>query len=185
MPNARARTHWFVLVCTVGLILGVMTTLCATVYYVGFYGRNAYTRWLELSDAAMASVQNGALDEAEQYANELLLGAESHRADWNYGNAVHKGHLVLGRVALRRDDIEAAKAHLLAAGKTPGSPQLNSFGPNMTLAKELIEQGETQAPIEYFNLCAAFWQMDGGQLQRWEKLAEQGLVPDFGANLRY
>ena len=48
MPNARARTHWFVLVCTVGLILGVMTTLCATVYYVGFYGRNAYTRWLEL-----------------------------------------------------------------------------------------------------------------------------------------
>ncbi len=162
-----------------------MTTICATVYYVGFYGRNAYTRWLELSDAAMASVEKDALDEAEQYAKELLLRAESHRNDWNYGNAIHKGHLVLGRVALRRDDIEAAKAHLLAAGKTPGSPQLNSFGPNMTLAKELLEQGETQAPIAYFNLCAAFWQMDGGQLQQWEKLAEQGLVPDFGANLRY
>ncbi len=207
MPNARPRTHWFVLVCTAGLILGVMTTICATVYYVGFYRPRAmsqaddkqrepaqsalreatdpYQRWLKLSDAAMASVEKDALDEAEQYAKELLLRAESHRNDWNYGNAIHKGHIVLGRVALRRDDIQAAKKHLVAAGKTPGSPQLNSFGPNMTLAKELLERGETQAPIAYFNLCAAFWQMDQGQLQQWKKLAEQGLVPDFGANLRY
>ena len=146
---------------------------------------DTYKRWLKLSDAAMASVQNGALDEAEQHAKELLLRAESHRDDWNYGNAIHKGHIVLGRVALRRDDIEAAKTHLVAAGKTPGSPQLNSFGPNMTLAMELLERGETQAPIAYFNLCAAFWQMDRGRLKQWEKLAEQRLVPDFGANLRY
>lgn len=60
--------------------------------------------------------------------------APQFRTNWNYGNAIHDGHMVLGRVALRRGDIEAAKRELLEAGKTPESPQLNSLGPNRSLA---------------------------------------------------
>lgn len=105
--------------------------------------------------------------------------------DWNFGNAVHKGNLTLGRVALRAGDIEAAKKFLLEAGRAPGSPQLNSFGPNMTLAKELLEKGEHDAVLEYFQLCAAFWEMDRGRLREWSPLVEKGVIPDFGANLLY
>ena len=36
--------------------------------------------------------------------------------------------------------IEEAKRHLLAAGRSSGSPVLGSFGPNMSLAKDLLEK---------------------------------------------
>jgi hypothetical protein len=146
---------------------------------------DGYKRWLALADAAMMNVEVGSAEKAKAYAQELLRLAPKYPKDWNYGNAVHKGNLALGRVALREGDIEGAKKFLLAAGRTPGSPQLNSFGPNMTLAKELLEKGERAAVLEYFQLCAAFWKMDYGKLREWSALVKEGLVPDFGANLLY
>jgi len=187
-----------------GFLLGVTATLVAEGVYIAIQLRTVtsqkarqpvtcelpdssdlYLRWVNLSEAAMACVEKGRLDEAAARARELLLRAESQRADWNYGNAVHKGNIVLGRVALRRGDINAAKYHLLASGRTPGSPQLDSFGPNMTLAKELLERGERTAVVAYFNDCSRFWKMDWGKLKQWAVLAEKGIVPDFGPNLVY
>jgi hypothetical protein len=74
---------------------------------------------------------------------------------------------------------------LIAAGKTPGSPQLNSFGPNMALAKDLLEKSETEIVFEYFELCSKFWKDRRGQLEQWTKEIKNGHVPDFGANLVY
>jgi hypothetical protein len=76
------------------------------------------------------------------YAKNLLIQAESMKDNWNYGNAVHTANLVLGRIALADGDVEEAKCLLLLAGQTPGSPQLNSFGPDMLFAEELLEKGE-------------------------------------------
>lgn len=53
----------------------------------------------------------------------------------------------------------------------------------MTLAKELLEKGERTAVLEYFQLCAVFWEMGRGKLREWSVLAKEGLVPDFEANL--
>jgi hypothetical protein len=51
-----------------------------------------------------------------------------------YGNAIQDGNIVLCRIALLDGKVEAAKVSLKEAGKTPGSPQLGSFGPNMSPA---------------------------------------------------
>ena len=72
---------------------------------------------------------------------------------------------------------------MLLAGDTPGSPQLDSFGPNMLLAKELLEHGEREAVIEYFKRCGRFWEMERTRLEQWTKDARAGRTPDFGANL--
>jgi len=95
------------------------------------------------------------------------------------------GHMVLGRVALKRGDVETAKRELLLAGATPGSPQLDSFGPNMSLAKDLLEKKQADTVIEYFALCGKFWKLEDGNLKRWSVLAKAGEMPDFGANLVY
>jgi tetratricopeptide (TPR) repeat protein len=133
-----------------------------------------------LPELAKVALEAGEAAKARGYAEEML---KSDASGWNAGNLVHHGHLVLGRIALRDGDMKTAQEHLLAAGKTKGSPQLNSFGPNMTLAKELLEKGERQTVLEYFKLCGAFWKK--GVLDAWTEEVQAGKIPDFGANLEY
>ena len=78
-----------------------------------------------------------------------------------------------------------ARAYLLESAKIEGSPSLDSFGPNMTLAKEMLERGERGAVLEYFDLCGKFWKHGRDRLAVWREQVEAGVVPDFGANMVY
>ena len=147
--------------------------------------KTEYKRWVALGDVGLWNVDSGSLEKAEAFAHETLKVAEQYKNDWNYGNAIHKGHLTLGRVALRRGNIEEAKKQLLLAGKTPGSPQLDSFGPNMILAKELLEKGENETVLQYLELCEVFWDMHMEKLMIWEEKISKGNEPNFGTNLLY
>ena len=136
----------------------------------------------ELGREAKQAVQAGDLARAEASARELLEMASTRSRDWNYGNALHHAHLVLGRVALGRGDVAGARRHLLQAGRTPGSPQLNSFGPSMALARELLRKGARKPVLEYLELCGSFWEPGKEKLARWKGAVASGAVPDFGAN---
>ena len=72
---------------------------------------------------------------------------------------------------------------MLEAGKVEGSAPLGSFGPNMGLARELLELGKKEVVLEYFELCSKFW--PSGKLADWAALVEAGRMPDFEGNLRY
>lgn len=147
--------------------------------------KDKYERWLSLGDLAVFSIDVGKLNEAEKYATELLKLAPNYKKDWNYGNAIHKGHIALGRIELRKNNLSGATEHLIEAGKTPGSPQLDSFGPNMILAKELLEKGEHENVLKYLDLCEKFWEMHGAELKQWKAVIKAGGIPNFGANLLY
>ena len=142
-------------------------------------------RFYALGAAAKESFVVGNIQEAELYAHDLLTLLPKYQRDWNYGNAIQDANLVLGRIAVHEGKIELAKKYLIAAGKSPGSPQMDSFGPNMTLAKDLLEKGERDAVLEYFMLCRKFWKMDHGKLDKWMQEVMDGKTPDFGANLLY
>lgn len=147
--------------------------------------KDEYGRWLALTDGVLWSVGIDPAAKTREDANAVLSIAEKYRKDWNYGNAIHKANLALGRLALREDDIERARHYLIEGGKTPGSPQLNSFGPNMLLAKELLEKGETGVVLEYLDLCRKFWIGPFGQAAAWKKIINDGKQPNFRANLSY
>jgi hypothetical protein len=115
----------------------------------------------------------------------LLKTARTRSGQWDKGNLIHHGHLIRGHVVLRAGDDDEATEHLLAAGRTKGSPQLDSFGPNMTLAKALLERAQRQAVLEYFRECAVFWTSGIERLSLWQRTVEEGGIPDFGPNLRY
>ncbi|MEP3897397.1 MAG: RNA polymerase subunit sigma-24 [Rhodopirellula bahusiensis] len=135
-----------------------------------------------LQSLAKVAFEAGDIDAAATYAKEMLQVAESGR---NRGNHLHHGNLILGRVALFNGDVEEAKSYLLRAGQTPGSPQLKSFGPNMGLAKALLEVGQKNVVLEYFELCEEFWEMSRGRLNQWADLVKADRVPEFGGNLAY
>ena len=142
-------------------------------------------RFYPLNDIAKLSFELGDHGTAERFARETLAVARDYPDDWNYGNAIHDGHMVLGRVALVRGDRKEAKGRLLLAGKTQGSPQLGSFGPNVSLARDLLDAGELETVLEYVRLCKLFWNSDRRPLDEWIVTLEQGSRPDFGANLHY
>jgi len=148
-------------------------------------GVDTLRRFYALKDLAETAFDAGELGKAQSYANELLSLGSSYPKDWNYGNAIYYGNFVLGRVALRGNETNKAKTLLLAAGHTPGSPQLNSFGPNVMLAKELLDKGERETVLEYFALCKSFWKMDRGLLDEWSATVRGGGVPVFRSNLNY
>lgn len=134
---------------------------------------------------------------AEVLSHSYLAQAERLNSDWNYGNAIHDGNQFLGLIRLRQGDVEGAKAYLLAAGLSPGSPQLDSFGPNMMLARELLERGERLVVADYVDLIARFWTMDKPthaelpghsenmkdkkrRLQEWKDAIAEGRIPTDG-----
>jgi hypothetical protein len=142
-------------------------------------------RFYALDDVAKESFEVGKIDDAKNYATELLALASKFQGDWNYGNAIQDGNLVLGRIAVRDGRIEEAKKYLLEAGKSPGSPVMDSFGPNMSLAKDLLEKGEQDTVLQYFDLCRKFWKDDDGKLDQWSDEVKADKIPRFGANLVY
>jgi len=143
------------------------------------------SKFVRLDSLAESALDAGDIDKASRYATELLESARKYSKSWNYGNAVHHGNSVLGQISLKNGDVKQAKEFLLKAAETSGSPQLNSFGPNMSLAKALLAAGEKEIVLQYFKLCRKFWTSGAEQLDHWTNDVKTGRVPDFGANLDY
>ncbi|WP_146580559.1 RNA polymerase subunit sigma-24 [Neorhodopirellula pilleata] len=135
-----------------------------------------------LAALAATAFEAGQIDDAKKFAEMMLV---DDATGWNRGNRIHHGNLVLGRIALTQGRIDEAKSRLLLAGKTNGSPQLNSFGPNMLLAKELLERGEKEVVLNYFELCKEFWKSPRRQLEHWIDVVKSDRIPEFGGNLAY
>jgi hypothetical protein len=144
-------------------------------------------RFHALGDVAKMNFTFGKADDARAVATEMLALAERYKSEvWGKdgcGQAVHDGNLVLGRVALEQGAIEDAMRYLLEAGTSSGSPVLGSFGPNMSLARDLLERGERDTVLQYFERCGRFWQVD--TLKQWSDEVTAGRIPNFGANLIY
>lgn len=148
-------------------------------------GATPLKRFLWLPRMAKAAFESGDLQKAENYSEELLRVTPSSIHPHSEGTSIFYGNLILGRVAVRRNDLANAKSRLLASASTKGSPALNSFGPNMSLAKDLLERGEREVVLEYLNRCRTFWKMDHGRLDEWSATVRGGGMPDFRANLLY
>jgi hypothetical protein len=140
-------------------------------------------RFYKLTQNLQQKYESGKIEEVESIIRETKRILPNFERNWNYGNEVHKINIVAGRIALQNGNVEEAKKYLILAGQTNGSPQLNSFGPNMSLAKELLEKKESKVVLQYFDLCSRFWECDFSKLDNWKELVKKGKIPEFGANL--
>jgi hypothetical protein len=150
-------------------------------------GTNAYLRFISLHTAAKASLAMGRTEEARHFAEDAMILNEKYSRgspEKANGDVVHDANVVLGRIAADEGRLTDAKRHLLAAGETSGSPVLGSFGPNMGLAKDLLEKGEQVTVLQYFEQCRRFWG-NNEKLNLWKKDVEEGRIPEFSGNLIY
>ena len=142
-------------------------------------------RFYALNHAAKNAWRKGDIEKARALATEMEGLLPKYKNDWNYGNAVQDANQVHGLIALRAGNVAEAKRRLLASADSNGSPQMNSFGPNMQLAKNLLEKGERAVVLEYFQRCGKFWGMGKDKLAAWTASVKNGEIPNFGANLKY
>jgi hypothetical protein len=144
------------------------------------------------------SIEAGDIPPGMRAEAEQLLVATEKKKDWNQGNVIFSVNQALGRIALKEGRILDARRHLRAAGKTPGSPQLDSFGPEFVLARELLERGATEdreTVLAFLKDVERFWadpglQQDDAsralaaehlkQLQGWQDEIRDGNIPRDG-----
>ncbi len=134
-----------------------------------------------LCNTAKAALDAENLDAAELAVAEYAALTQKPE----YSRIEDTGHelsLLQGRCALRRGDIDTARGLLLKAAEYPCGP---GFGPNLRLARELLERGERSAVIEYLRQCSKSWDSSSERIAEWTRLIEEGMMPDFGANLEY
>ncbi len=127
-----------------------------------------------LAKAAWAA---GDRDEGAARAKAILATLEGTPPD--QGNVFHEMQVLLGRIALERGDAKEAGARLLASAKTSGSPQLDSFGPDWTLAEDLLAKGQRDVVVAYIDAVGLFWESGRDRLAAWKKELGEGKTPDF------
>jgi tetratricopeptide (TPR) repeat protein len=122
---------------------------------------------------AALAFQAGEFEKAEQYARQTL--AEPSDAY----DSILTGNVVLGLIALKNDDIAGAGTYLLAAARMKGkSITLDRYGPNLALAKALLEKGQNDVVLEYFQLCKTFVTKNP-KLDDWIAMLKGGRAPDL------
>jgi tetratricopeptide (TPR) repeat protein len=134
-----------------------------------------------LSILAEASLLADDTNQAKACAIELLKNVDQKTDGWNYGNVIYQYNLFLGKIALQEGQADEAAKYLIAASKTPGSPQLNSFGPDFTLAGALLRHGRPEdraAVLTFLDEVARFWANRDKQIETWKKDIAAGKIPD-------
>lgn len=135
-------------------------------------------RYSAIPQAAKAAYMLGLFSEAKEWAEEMSELIKVVPKNWNYGNVIYYQNWVFGMLAFDNGDLERAKSFLNMAASTIGSPQLNSFGPNMRLARNLLKSGEVEAFLNFLNQVEVFWKHGKPWIHVWRNKVNQGLIPN-------
>jgi len=136
-------------------------------------------RFYSLDTLIKQAYDAGDFETAAKRAGEYLDLAAIYRCNWNYGNAIHDANRYLGLMSLKRGESEAASACLIEASRSRGSPQLDSFGPDMDLANALLKEGRFEPVKQYLKGIKTFWKMDNGQVDDWLGSIDRGEQPEL------
>jgi hypothetical protein len=134
-------------------------------------------RFYELDNQITEAFISNEYDLAKTLTAEYLELASIYRCNWNYGNAIHDANRILGLISLKHGKVDDAADYLLKAGNSTGSPQLDSFGPELDLANELLKLGRTKEVLVYLKDIKSFWEMNDGRIDKWVGEIEKGEKP--------
>ena len=138
------------------------------------YATSRLSHFYEMEDLINSAYETRDFDRVKELVKENLDLAAIYRCNWNYGNAVHDSNRILGFIALENNDITQAATYLMEAGKSTGSPQLDSFGPNLDLANELLLHGQTEAVVDYLLGVRKFWDGKESMIDEWIQKIRSG-----------
>jgi hypothetical protein len=142
--------------------------------------RAYFTLSVQLADALTADD----VHTAEVLAPEVLRQTESLKSTLPselIGRNIYNAYDALGRSAVERGDYEAAKQCLLQAATTPGTANMAGWGPNLKLAKALLDKGYGDTVVMFLTACKSFWNKP--IVDQWIVQIKSGQHPTFAPNI--
>jgi hypothetical protein len=125
---------------------------------------------------AMAAEDAADYAKAKLYASETLAFAQNSRY---VAQQTYYGNHVLGLLALHEGNVAGARTYLLASVDHAGWEELNKFGPNLKLAKRLLEKGERDVVIEFLEVSKRLWPEGRNKLGQWQAIIRAGVLPEW------
>lgn len=127
------------------------------------------------------------LKASEQLQQEPAPATHNERVTrkWDRGEAIHDANMILGEIALSEGKPKEAGKFLVEAGKVTDGLTLTSYGPDLALANDLLDEGEHQAVLTFFEECHVFWKIGRDSLTQWTKDIQAGRKPDFGPGFHF
>lgn len=134
-------------------------------------------RFYELDSLITEQYKQGDFVSAKKLIAEYLTLADLYKNNWNYGNAIHDANRVLGLISYQEGEYDKAALYLAKASESSGSPQLDSFGPELDLANLLLKQGKAIEVKSYLLGIQKFWKMDEGIVNEWIEAIDRNEKP--------
>jgi hypothetical protein len=126
-----------------------------------------------VDSSAHAALEAGALIMAKGISQGIV---NAHIGD---DSAVRLQHTtILGRIALRQNDLESAKRHLLDSVPKSSSTGESFYMPTFALARELLEKEQKEIVIKYLELIAPLWK--NPKIPKWKEEIRSGKIPSDG-----
>jgi hypothetical protein len=133
---------------------------------------NSTARETLAGDMADAAFKVGDFRGAAELARIHLTGKDH--------TAPQRANTILGRVAIRTGNLPGATRFLLDSSRPEAGRDVSLAGPSMVLAKELLEEGERDAVLQYLDQCLTLWPRGETVLQMWIDDIKGGKMPKFG-----
>lgn len=115
---------------------------------------------------------------AGQYATDALALARANQQAPQRGDAVYRAETVLGVLALKGGDRDAAVQHMRAAGAAPmPAAPTPHFGLRSRLAEYLLRAGERASVAEYLEKSAERFPTERDQLLKDASRIRDGMMP--------
>ncbi len=147
--------------------------------------------YLMLTDNLDVALRVNVLAKAVSRATDLQTMVEDmqskHEDVRYYARNVYDINDAMGRAAFARGDLKAAGEYLLKAAEippgTPGADTLCCAGPNLWLAKSLLDAGQRDVVLKFLEECKQFWtQSVDHRLDQWIAAIRNGESPDLLPN---
>jgi hypothetical protein len=183
LSPASLAADWLLSWGVLTLVIGTMAVFHTFKRASKQYGRSFAVTGIMLAVALLVVSQRiGASPWKTQfnsnYAQRLLLEHGSPE-DPDSADAIYSGNLILAQAALDNDDVAGAGRYLLEAATTKGTPKIQENGPDTSIARVLLQRGERDTVVQYFEKCRNFWPQGAAVLTRWETAIRAGRQPNF------
>ena len=137
-----------------------------------------------LSEKLKRARQTKDCPKVQSLAKELLSVAQFYSSNWNYGNAIFEGNLAFAECDVKEKKIDSALLRLKEAAKTPGSPQLNSFGPpysDLSVLSELLREGKKKEVLDFLGSFNKYWELEFSKeiMTFWTSEIAANRIPKF------